>query len=237
MLIAVLVVAWLAAGVRSVDVSALTASQPSLVCELDLKELGGELRRLSWSADGRYLHVQTLNRRTLHDYIVALPEGAINAAFGEPEWAAAYWSMKASLTAPGAADLKIEVLEDHQRTRPTPFTGGFSNGGAQAVDPSNPRDTFAIDARLLLLGQEIGYALNESAMAGGTYGWGPSGSGTIVYVDSSGRVTLFDRQRHRKAITTAKGAILPAWSADGARIAYVQKIGRDRYRLMQVELR
>ncbi|HYM24829.1 MAG TPA: hypothetical protein VEU08_16550, partial [Vicinamibacterales bacterium] len=137
----------------------------------------------------------------------------------------------------GAADLKIEVLEDHQRTRPTPFTGGFSNGGAQAVDPSNPRDTFAIDARLLLLGQEIGYALNESAMAGGTYGWGPSGSGTIVYVDSSGRVTLFDRQRHRKAITTAKGAILPAWSADGARIAYVQKIGRDRYRLMQVELR
>jgi len=234
---AALVVAWLSAGVQTVDVSALTASEPSLVCELDLKTLGGELRRLSWSADGRYLHVQTLDRRTLHDYIVSLPEGAINTAFGEPEWAAGYWSMKSALTAPGAADLKIEVLEDHQRTRPTPFAGGFANGGAQAVDASNPRDTFAIDARLLLLGQEIGYTLNESAMAGGTYGWGPFGSGAIAYVDASGRITLFDRQRHRKVVATAKGAALPAWSADGARVAYVQKAGRDRYRLMLIELK
>src|SRR5438034_4265075 len=148
-----------------------------------MKVLKGELRRLSWSADRAYLHVQTLDRRTLRDYVVTMPEGAITAAFGEPEWAAQYWTMKSALTAPGAPDMKIEVLEDHQQMRPTPFTDGFNNHGAQTVDERNPRDTFAIDARLKLLGEEIGYFLNEVAMAGATYGWGPPGSGAIAFVD------------------------------------------------------
>ena len=232
-----LLAAWLgyAFGVSTpIDVSLLAASPPALVCELDLRTLKGELRRLSWSADGTYLHVQTLDRKTLRDYIVTLPEGSISAAFGEPEWADHYWAMKSALSAPGASGLTIEVIEDHQRTRPQPFTGGFTNNGAQAVDPRNPRDTFAIDARLTLLGEEIGYFLNEVAMAGGTYGWGPSGSGAIAFVDPAGRVTLFDRAKHRKVLVTAKGAAMPAWSSDGARVAYVQRMGRDRYRLMAI---
>jgi len=230
----VLVGGWL--GAAALDVSSLTASEPALVCDLDLKTLRGELRRLSWSADHRYLHVQTLDGKTLRDYIVALPEGAISAAFGEPEWAAEYWSRKSALAAPGTPDLKIEVLEDHQRTRPTPFTGGFTNGGAQTVDPRNPRDTFAIDARLLLLGEEIGYTLNEVAIAGGMYGWGPPGSGAIAFIDPSGKLTLFDRDKHKKVLLVARGAAMPAWSTDGRQIAYVQKAGRNRYRLMIVSL-
>jgi len=221
----------------ALDVSGLKASQPALVCELDMRVLKGELHRLSWSVDGRYLHVQTLDHQTLLDYIVQLPEGAISAAFGEPEWAQQYWAMKSSLTAPGAPDLRIEVLEDHQRTRPMPFTGGFANGGAQTVEPNNPRDTFAIEAKLLLLGQEVGYALNEVAVAGGSYGWGPAGSGAIAFIDTSGRVTLFDRAKHKNVVATAKGAMMPAWSGDGTRIAYVQKNGRGLYRLMIVTLR
>jgi hypothetical protein len=242
-MILALLTAWLGLGASApavgttLDVSSLRASPPTLVCELDMKVLKGELRRLSWSADHSYIHVQTVDRKTLRDYIVALPEGAISAAFGEPEWATEYWTMKSALTAPGAPDLKIEVLEDHQRTRPTPFTGGFANGGAQAIDPRNPVDTFAIDARLKLLGEEIGYFLNEVAMAGATYGWGPAGSGAIAFVDASGKVTLFDRDKHKKVLVTAKGAAMPAWSSDGARLAYVQKTSRDRYRLMSVTLR
>lgn len=234
------IAAWLwtaiAAGAPTLDVSLLTASPPALVCELDMKELKGELRRLSWSADDAYLHVQTLDRKTLRDYIVTLPEGTISAAFGEPEWAAQYWTTKSQLTAPGAPDLKIEVREDHQRTQPTPFSGGFANGGAQTVDPHNPRDTFAIDARLFLLGEEIGYFLNQVAMAGGNYGWGPPGSGAIAYVDASDKLTLFDRNKHKNVLVTAKGAALPAWSSSGKRIAYVQKTARDRYRLMAISV-
>ena len=47
----------------------------------------GDVRRLSWSPDGGYLHIQTIERDTLHDYIVTLPEGVLSLAFGEPEWA------------------------------------------------------------------------------------------------------------------------------------------------------
>src|SRR5215831_11773900 len=231
-----LIAAGLSAVAGATDVSALKASDPALVCELDMKVLKGALRRLSWSVDGRYLHVQTLDNKTIHDYIIRLPEGDISVAFGEPEWADQYWTMKSSLTAPGAPDLKIEVLENHQRTQPVPFTGGFSNGGAQTVEPRNPRDTFAIEARLLLLGQEVGYTLNEVAMAGGSYGWGPAGSAAIAFIDTSGRVTLFDRAKHRNVVATAKGAMMPAWSGDGRRLAYVQKTGRDRFRLMALTL-
>src|SRR5258708_39962215 len=77
-----------------IDVSSLTASAPALVCELDMRVLKGELRRLSWAADRAYLHVQTLDRTTLRDYIRTFPECAISAAFGEPEWARQYWTMK-----------------------------------------------------------------------------------------------------------------------------------------------
>jgi len=207
----------LLAAAGATDVSALKASEPALVCELDLKVLKGDLRRLSWSVDGRYLHVQTLDHKTVYDYIIRLPEGDISVAFGEPEWAEQYWTMKSSLTAPGAPDLKIEVLENHQRTQPNPFAGGFNSvGGAQTgADPHNARDTFAIEARLLLLGQEVGYTLNEVAMAGGSYGWGPLGSGAIAYIDTAGRVTLFDRAKHKNVVATAKGAMMPAWSGDG----------------------
>ena len=63
--------------------------------------------------------------------------------------------MKSDLAAPGQPALKIDVIEDHQRTRPAPFLPGSSNGG-QTIDQRNPNDTFAIEVKLKLLGQEVG---------------------------------------------------------------------------------
>ena len=115
--------------------------------------------------------------------MVSCLNGAVASVEHAPEWAAPYWATKSSLAAPGQAGLKIEVLENHQRTRPAPFSGGFTNGGAQTVDLRNPVDTFGIDVRLQLLRQEVGYFITEVAMAGVTYGWGPAGSGAIAFVD------------------------------------------------------
>jgi hypothetical protein len=53
------------------DVSSIAVSQPTLVCELDMNLLKGELRRVSWSPDGRNIHVQTAEVGIAqHDYIV-----------------------------------------------------------------------------------------------------------------------------------------------------------------------
>lgn len=68
-----------------VDVSSIAAASPQVVCQLDLSVLKGEVRRLSWSPDNLYLHVQTIEHALLRDYIVALEDKEISVAFGEPE--------------------------------------------------------------------------------------------------------------------------------------------------------
>jgi len=221
-----------AGAAAPVDVSSIRVSQPALVCRLDMDVLKGDVRRLSWSADDAYIHLQTQDRDALHDYIVSLPEGVVSLAFGEPEWSARYWAVKSDLAAPGVSDLKIEVFEDHQRTRPAPFTGGFAPNGGQTIDQRNPVDTFAIEVKLKLLGEEVGYFLNDVAYGGITFGWGPTGSGTLVFVDDKGRVVLFDRDKHKQVVPATKEARLPAWSPDGSRVAFIQKDGRRKYRLM-----
>jgi WD40-like Beta Propeller Repeat len=140
--------------------------------------------------------------------------------------------MKSDLAAPGDPGLKIEVIEDHQRTKPAPFTGGSAAGGAQTVDQRNPNDTFAIEVTLKLLGQEVGYFLNDVAFGGVTFGWGPLGSSAIAFVDDKGRVVLLDRDKHKKIVPGTRDATFPAWSPDGRRIADLQKDGRRKYRLM-----
>jgi hypothetical protein len=77
---------------HEVDVSSLAVSAPQLVCQLDMNVLKGEVRRLSWSPDRLYLHVQTVERDTRRDYIVALEDKEVSLAFGEPEWASSYWT-------------------------------------------------------------------------------------------------------------------------------------------------
>jgi hypothetical protein len=234
-ILAVIAVAAQALAPPALDASTLTLGAPTLLCELDMTVLRGEMRRLSWSPDGRSIHVQTAEIGVAqHDYIVTLPDGVVSLAFGEPEWAAAYWTMKSNLTAPGISSLRMEVQEDNRRTRPAPFNGGFANGGAYTPDVKNPVDAFESEVTLRLLGVQLGNWINDAPMAGETYGWGPAGSGAIVFVGSGERLTLMDQQARRKIVATVKGASMPAWSSDGTQLAFLQRSGRKRYRLMTV---
>jgi hypothetical protein len=219
-----------------IDVAALTVAQPKLVCELDVSELKGQVRRLSWAPNGESIHVQTLEGELVHDYIITLADGVVSLAFGEPQWAAYYWATKSALAAPGIPALQIEVIQENQRTRPQAFSGGFANGGAQTWDPKNASDAFAVEVTARLLGQEVGHWVNGFPMAGESYGWGPADSGAIVFVDDKGRLVLLDRSRHKQTIRGTKDALLPAWSMSGAHVAYLEKNGRKKYRLMTAAL-
>ena len=134
------------------------------------------------------------------------------------------------LSAPGQPSLRLEV--GNRRTRPTPFTGGTANGGAYTPDVKNPVDAFESEVTLRLLGVMLGNWINGAPMAGETFGWGPAGSGAIVFVGRGDRLPLMDQEARRKVIGTIKGAWLPAWSSDGLHLAFLQKTGKKRYRLM-----
>lgn len=218
------------------DVPSFTVSEPKILCELDTNLLKGDVHRLSWSPEATSIHIQTIDGdRKLRDYIVTLPDGVVSIAFGEPEWAPAYWARKSDLSAPGVAALRLEVTQNNRRTRPIPFGGGFGNGGAQTPDPKNPVDAYEAEVTLRLLGEEISNWVNGFPMAGETYGWGPTGSGAIVFADGR-RIALMDQKKNKKTIAAAKGATMPAWSDDGSRIVFLQKAGRKKYHLMSASV-
>jgi hypothetical protein len=86
--------------------------------------------------------------------------------------------------------------------------------------------------RLTLVGEAISEFVNTRPVPGLTFSWGPASNGAIAYTDRDGRLMLLDRNKHRQTVSGAKDARLPAWSIDGARLAWAQKSGRKKYTLL-----
>src|SRR5436190_21181019 len=103
---------WQTPPTRLVDVSAVVVGKSTTIAELDLGKLKGDLRRLSWSADGSELCIMTadsdLPDSKTHFYTVAITGGAITPIDREPAWATEYWSMKSYKSAPGIDALTID---------------------------------------------------------------------------------------------------------------------------------
>ena len=88
-------------------------------------------------------------------------------------------------------------------------------------------------ARLTFVGEIISEFVNQMPIPGLMFSWGPVASGAMAYTDREfGRLTLIDQHRHKQTIAGVKDALLPAWSIDGTRLAWVQKTGRRKYTLL-----
>jgi hypothetical protein len=90
--------------------------------------------------------------------------------------------------------------------------------------------------RMTLFGEAVSEFINERPIPGLMFSWGPSGSATIAYTTREGQLVLLDQRKHKYAVPGAKAALLPAWSLDGTRLAWVQKSGRKTYTLMWAEV-
>jgi hypothetical protein len=226
----------------AVDVTRLTISAPKPVAELDLGKLKGELRQLAWSPDRTMFYVQTAegSRQSpkLRHYTVTADGGAIANIAAQPDWANVYWATKSDRAAPGIGSLMIDVEQKMEKVkvgtgsgRPGEMAGGAGNGVPVDIEKT-AEGQYQNVVRLTLLDATISEFVNQQVIPGLLFGWGPEQSGAIAFSDADGRLMLLDQQKHQRTVSGAHDAMLPAWSLDGSRLAWVQKSGRKKYALM-----
>jgi hypothetical protein len=228
----------------AVDAAAVVVGAPATVTELDLGKLKGELRQVGWSPDGTALYVQTADgspdSEKLRHYIVLVAGGAPKAIETEPDWATDYWGFKSDRFAPGLRSLMIEFEQKAEKVKVGTGSGRpdtvSRSGGSSGVPVDLDRTTEGQHqnvVHLTFLGEVVTETVNERPIPGLMFSWGPTGSGAIAYTDrESGHLMLFDQHKHKQTVSGVKDALLPAWSTDGTRLAWVQKTGRKKYTLV-----
>ena len=225
---------------------ALVISPVSQLAELDMGKLKGAPSRLAWSPDGSQIYLQTLEggfgrpNPKLRHYVFQVRNGAKEDLQVEPEWASKYWTAKSGQTSPDGPPLKIELRTEQRREQTTsvPRGGDLARGGTSidngtsvgdAVAASYGSQTMAVHT-MLLRGETVGEFLNSVIVPGLTFGWGPQGSRLIAFAaPKSGRIVVMDEQGGKQEVAGSKDAILPAWSADGSRLAWLQRNGRGKF--------
>jgi hypothetical protein len=224
-------------------------SEPATVATLDMGQLKGEPSRLAWSADGRELYVQTLEGAfgqpgaKLRHYVFQVEGGTKKDLDAEPAWATQYWTIKSGQVSPDDPQLKIELKTERrtQRTTAAPMGGDLARGAATTGDTGTSAGDAGAAAYaaqtatahvMLLRGVTVGEFVNSVIVPGMTFGWGPKGSKAIAFTsEKNGRVVIMDADGSKQEISASRDAILPAWSQDGARLAWLQKDGRRTFGL------
>jgi hypothetical protein len=244
----------LAAVQTAPAVSRLTVEKSRAVSEIDAGRLKGEPTRLAWSPDGASLYLLMLERKrdgaTPHHYVMSAADGVPKKADAAPEWVEKYWAWKSGQAAPGQADFKIELIQEQRTERATaaPMGGDLARGGATSGSGGQGTSLGAATAAvaqsqqvsvitLKLRGEVIGEFINGPLVPGLTYSWSPSSLGVIAYADKGGKLVLMDRDGATAHVADTNAALLPAWSDDGNRLAFLEKDGRRKYKLQIADVK
>lgn len=233
------------------DLSRLVVGASDTIQTLDAKSLRGTPTRLAWSPDGQqlYLRVSTFDRwanEKVSHAIVSMATRELATIAAEPAWAARYWLWKAAPAAPAREDfaIKLETREELVRTTNVPREG---NIGQHVADPFAGLDEVARNAALAsqktrfqtltVRGQVIDRAINQQVLPGRRFGWAPAPHALLAFVNTKERLALMDEGGRTREIKKTKNVLLPAWSENGARIAFLQKSGRNTFTLRVFDVR
>ena len=233
-------------------VGRLSFGSPRTVAELDMGKLKGQPSRLAWAPDGTELYIQTIEGafpepKAVHHYTVNATGGVPTAAPAEPEWVSPYWTLKSQQASPDLPEHKIalESQESRQQTTNVPLGGDLARGGTSVATGTSSTDATAAayNSQMVMVhtmklsGEIIGQFVNSVIVPGLTFGWGPKGSQAIAYAaHKSGKVIVMDAEGKRQELDGTKDALLPAWSPDGSRLAWLQKDGRRKFVLKVTEV-
>jgi hypothetical protein len=212
----------------------VTLTSPSVWADVDAKAIKGRPARLAWSDDRSTLYLQTVEGTTpeslaFHHYLVH-KGGAPAAVAEQPSWVAPYWKWKSAKSLAGDPLLTIEV--DTQKKVLDNLNGTAANKAVylaespisgQALTLARQSGGEQIVNQLLLKGHVIGEFLDQMIVPGYTFSWSPEELRLIAYRSQTGRLTIMDDEGRTESVGDTKDVLLPAWSDDGAAIAYLQQ--------------
>lgn len=244
-----------AAAAAASDARQVALASPQAVADVDLGKMKGDLSRLAWSADGSEFYVQTVEKdrsgapKALHHYLVSSSGKSVKGIDQEPPWASAYWTWKSGRSSPAAAAFAISVEErtETKRSVSAPTGGVLAKGGT--ADPSGGATTFAdvasaADASqtvkvyaLKVKNESIGEWANEAVVPGANFSWAPAPLQLIVFAKrEGGPLAVIDDAGRTQELEGAHSAVFPAWSADGKRIAWLERKDRKKYQLTMADV-
>jgi hypothetical protein len=233
----------LAQAMTAIDVSKITVSTPTTLTVVDVDKIDGDPWRLAWSPDGTQLHLAAIKRKGTQlqqtDWVIDLQSPTAKPAAPLPEWATKYWEWKSWKSAPGNAAFEIGLDQQRKNVSATarPMGGDLARGGA-SVSPGTSVEEAAggtstnlLVITMTLKGEIIGRWEGEPMVPGMTFGWGPQGSDMMAFAGQDGKLALVDLQGRKQKINGTKDVRLPAWSVDAARLAWVEKQDKKKFRI------
>jgi hypothetical protein len=222
----------------------LTIAAPQTVAEFDAARLKGEIARLAWSDDGSDFYVQTIehdragNLKAVHHYLVSSTGKNVKDVEQEPAWAAKYWQWKSAQTSPAAAAFRINVEErtETKRAAAAPTGGVLARGGtadptagttladaAHVADTSQTVHIFALKVK----NETIGEWENAAVTPGSNFSWAPAPLQLLAFARrDGGPIIVLDPAGAKQELPGTKAALLPAWSVDGKRLAWLERKGK-----------
>jgi hypothetical protein len=217
----------------------VTLTRSVVWAELDANVLHGRLSRLAWSDDRSTVYLQTVEGKTpetltFHHYVVR-KGGPLVSLDAQPEWVGVYWKWKSAKRFAGDPSLTIEVdtrkemadnLNGIAATKSVYLTDSVIGLSGQDLTLAKQSGGSRLVNRLLLKGHIIGEFIDEVIAPGYTFSWSPEDLRLIAYRGPSGRLTIMNDEGQTTTVSESKDVLLPAWSDDGAAIAYIERTRR-----------
>lgn len=231
----------------------LAASDPKVVLEIDAGRLKGGPIRLAWSDDGSFFlrsaQMDIYQNELARNFLLPASGGAPVQVDQEPPWAAQYWTWKSGYSAPGLPSLRFDIETRQENKTATGSTGqdfGGAGGGTANPNRSDPtsnqiaKDLGSMQrittTTIRLKGRLVEEAQNRRLVPGVNFGWAPAPIAALAFVNPKKHLAVVDREGRTFEVEGTRDVLLPAWSPDGRKIAFLQKIDRKKYALTVVDI-
>lgn len=251
---ALLVASLLTFAAPSSDPPPLSVAPPAVVLEIDAGQVHGTPIQLSWSPDSASWYLETFEGQApnvkRHRFLVAVGDRTPRPIDETPAWAVDYWNFKSNRIVPAHPLIMIAVdegKEAHQipnqnlRQKAAATAENSRTGGqmslAGSMDSSND---FANAARVLTLSiadKPISVLVDEPLTPGVTFGWSPKEYDSVAFRNEHHHgLSIYRIDGPTLEVSDTRDVLLPAWSPDGSKIAFLQQTGKKKYELRQLKV-